>query len=97
LKYLGSHYQKVFENFTNYLKDTALYYFRQPKEILNDLGDFIVGQFTNRVKALQNIFSGLGDAFNSVLAGDFGAAKEALSEVGSNFVDFSNRCTRNDR
>ena len=77
-----------FENFTNYLKDTALYYFRQPKEILNDLGDFIVGQFTNRVKALQNIFSGLGDAFNSVLAGDFGAAKEALSEVGSNFVDF---------
>jgi len=83
----------AFETVVGFLQNTAIKVFEQPKEALKDLGDFIVGQFTNRVKALKGIFAGIGDAWDGVkkgfTTGDFSGVTDALSDIGSNVVDFT--------
>lgn len=79
--------QVAFERITGFIQTKALKIFESPKVALQDLGDFIIGQFTNRIKALQNIFIGLGKAAKAVFEGDFDAAGDALVGVGKDFVD----------
>ena len=93
--------QVAFERIVGFIQNVALNAFESPQKALKSLGDFIVGQFTNRLKALQTIFTetvnaakNLGGAFKSAITGDFSGASDALTaagnnvkNVGSNFVD----------
>ena len=93
--------QVAFERIVGFIQNVALNAFESPQKSLKSLGDFIVGQFTNRLAALQNIFTetinaakNLGGAFKSAITGDFSGASDALTaagnnvkNVGSNFVD----------
>jgi hypothetical protein len=93
--------QVAFERIVGFIQNVALNAFESPQKSLKSLGDFIVGQFTNRLAALQNIFTetinaakNLGSAFTSAITGDFSGASDALTaagdnvkNVGSNFVD----------
>ncbi len=81
-------FQVAFEKIVDFLQKKALKAFENPKQALKDLGDFIVGQFTNRIKALKNIFTGVGGALKSLVTGDFAGVKRSLKEIGSNIVDF---------
>ncbi len=81
--------QVAFERIVGFIQGKALKAFESPKEALKDLGDFIVGQFTNRIKALQNIFAGLGKASKALFEGEFSAAGDALVDVGKDFVDLN--------
>lgn len=94
--------QVAFERVVGFIQDVALDAFESPKEALSDLGDFIIGQFTNRFKALNKIFEqavqsiiNLGKAFAAAAALDFEAAGDAIDaagenvkNIGSNLADF---------
>jgi hypothetical protein len=92
-KSIGAAAGAVFERFGDIIAgigSVVVSFFQDPlegaKSILEGLVDFIVGQFTNRIDGLIQLFKSLGKGIEALVTLDFEALKEAASEAGEGLV-----------
>ena len=61
--------------------------FENPKQSLIDFGDAIKENLIERFTSLLEVFGFLGKALKKLMAGEFGAAFDAVKEAGKEMVD----------
>ena len=60
--------------------------FKDPKQAIKDLGNFLISQFVNRIMSLPKMVAGVGKAIESALKLDWDGVKQGIGEVADGFA-----------